>query len=261
MLALVSPDGHRQWAQETAGAEQAALDYLAREVPLWKTGNGCYSCHNNGDGARVLYIAQRLGWKIPDRALRDTTRWLIRPQDWDDNRGEPEFSDKKLARIQFAAALEAAVEAGLATRETLAEAARSLVPYQEDDGSWKIDAGGSVGSPITYGAALATYMARRVLKSARAPALVEAIQRADNWFERTAPKNLPAASATVLALSDMSPGGGITQRRAGAVTLIANSQNSDGGWGPYLHAPSEPFDTALALLAARLATHIARQAH
>ncbi len=236
-------------AQGTVGAEQAALDYLAQEVPRWQTGNGCYSCHNNGDGARVLYIAQRLGWKIPNRALRDSTRWLIRPQDWDDNRGEPEFSDKKLARIQFAAALEAAVEAELASLELLAKAARSLVPYQENDGSWKIDASGSAGSPTTYGAALATHMARRVLKSARVPALDEAIQKADRWFERTEPKNLPAASATVLALADMSPGGGITQRRAGAVTLITNAQNSDGGWGPYLHAPSEPFDTALALLA------------
>jgi hypothetical protein len=236
-------------ARDAVGREQAALDYLAQEVPLWKTGNGCYSCHNNGDGARVLYVAQHMGLKMPDRALLDTTRWLVRPQDWDDNRGEPEFSDKKLARIQFAAALEAAVRAGFASRKVLVKAAQSLLPYQETDGSWKIDAGGSVGSPTTYGAAVATYLAGRVLKSAREPAFDAGIERARRWFERTEPKNVPAASATLLALADASTGVGGAEREAGAVTLITKAQNSDGGWGPYRNSPSEPFDTALALLA------------
>ncbi|HUG82123.1 MAG TPA: prenyltransferase/squalene oxidase repeat-containing protein [Bryobacterales bacterium] len=234
-------------AQNASGAETAALDYLSQQVPLWKTGNGCYSCHNNGDGARVLYAAQRLGHK--PAPLQDTTDWLSRPQDWDENRGAPEFSDKKLARIQFAAALEAAVEAGLAPRQALVTAARSLLPHQESDGSWKIDESGLAGSPITYGAALATYAARRVLKSAGDPTLDEAIDRASLWFERTAPKNVLDASATVLALSDASPRSGIAQRRGESVALISAAQNGDGGWGPYLNSPSEPFDTALALLA------------
>ncbi|MDA1312985.1 MAG: terpene cyclase/mutase family protein [Acidobacteria bacterium] len=236
-------------AQQANRAERAALDYLAQEVPLWKTGNGCYSCHNNGDGARVLYTAQRLGWKLPRPALQDTTDWLNRPQDWDSNRGAPEFSDKELARIQFAAALEAAVQAGLVPREALVTAARSLLPHQENDGSWKIDASGLAGSPITYGTALATYTARRVLKSAADPSLNDAIERASRWFERTTPKNVLDASATVLALSEVSPQGGFAERRAESVALISGAQNGDGGWGPYRNAPSEPFDTALALLA------------
>lgn len=246
-LGLAGPQAAR--AQNANGAETAALDYLAQQVPLWKTGNGCYSCHNNGDGGRALYAAQRLGRKSAPSALQDTTDWLSRPQDWDENRGAPEFSDKKLARIQFAAALEAAVQAGLAPRQALVTAARSLLPHQERDGSWKIDVSGLAGSPITYGAALATYAARRVLKSAGDPSLDEAIDRASLWFERTAPKNVLDASATVLALSDASPHSGIAQRRGESIALISAAQNGDGGWGPYLNSPSEPFDTALALLA------------
>src|SRR5438477_9197230 len=85
--------------------EQRALDYLIREVPRWSKENGCFSCHNNGDGARALYVAKQAGYRIPESALSDTTRWLLTPKDWDHNRVNPAFSDKKLSRIQFAAAL------------------------------------------------------------------------------------------------------------------------------------------------------------
>ena len=240
------PAGQPAGAQQRASVENKAVAYLAREVPLWKSENGCYSCHNNGDGARVLYIGHRLGWKQPEAVLRDTTAWLSDPQGWDTNKGDPAFSDKKLARIQFAAALDEAVATGLAPRDALVEAARSLLTHQEDDGSWRVDARGSIGSPITYGAALATYMARRVLMQADEPSFHDAIQHADRWFARFEPKNVLEASATVLALAD-GPSGGET--RGDVVALIVEAQNRDGGWGPYAKSPSEPFDTALALLA------------
>src|SRR4051812_20412509 len=95
-----------------AGAEGRALAYLAREVPRWSAENKCYSCHNNGDAARALYVAVRLARRVPDPALADTTRWLAHPERWDNNGGEGAASDKKLARIQFAAALVAALDAG-----------------------------------------------------------------------------------------------------------------------------------------------------
>ncbi len=61
-------------------AEQRAIDYLAREVPRWSKENHCFSCHNNGDAARALYVARRLGYRVPGEALADTTAWLLRPQ-------------------------------------------------------------------------------------------------------------------------------------------------------------------------------------
>src|SRR5437588_8958798 len=92
--------------------ERRALAYLAQEVPRWSRENKCYSCHNDGDAARALYTAVRLGCSVPPKALRDTSGWLVRPQQWDHNGGESPFSDKKLARIQFAAALAEGVAAG-----------------------------------------------------------------------------------------------------------------------------------------------------
>src|SRR6266849_6202510 len=92
---------------------EGALAYLADEVPRWKRENQCYSCHNNGDAARALYAAKRLAYRVPAAALRDTTAWVSDPGRWDTNRGNPAFSDKKLARIQFAASLAAAFDAGV----------------------------------------------------------------------------------------------------------------------------------------------------
>lgn len=41
-----------------------AVAYLEREVPKWKRENGCYSCHNNGDGLRGLLAARRAGFAV-----------------------------------------------------------------------------------------------------------------------------------------------------------------------------------------------------
>src|SRR5438270_2003806 len=92
--------------------EARAVAFLAREVPRWSRENHCYSCHNNGDAARALYTAARLGLAVPPEAMADTTRWLSKPDGWDDNGGEGPFSGKRLARIEFAAALATAVAAG-----------------------------------------------------------------------------------------------------------------------------------------------------
>ena len=218
---------------------QRAVDYLAREVPRWSRENGCFSCHNNGDGARALYVAARRGYKVPAEALADTTQWLLKPAEWDNNRANPAFGDKKLARIQFAAAL---VEASDATREALTRAAESLLPYQEADGSWQVDVG-AVGSPVTYGAALATYMARRTIEAAYADRFSAALSRANLWLLRNPPRSTLDQAAMLLALSGAEP---VVRQ---SLDLLLRAQSSGGGWGPYPQAPAEPFDTAVALLA------------
>lgn len=232
-----------------APAEDRAIAYLAREVPLWSKQNRCFSCHNNGDGARALYAARQLRHRVPAEALDDTTKWLLRPLEWDNNRGDPAFSDKKLARIQFAASLTEGVEAGvIRERNALRQAAESLLPYQEADGSWQVDTGAAVGSPATYGAHLATYMARRTLERADASRFQDPITRADRWFLETTASTTLDAAAVVLALADRrDPRAEAKVRRY--LKMILHGPGSDGGWGPQPHSPSEPFDTAVVLLA------------
>jgi hypothetical protein len=216
-------------------AAQRAVDFLAREVPHWSRENGCFSCHNNGDGARVLYVALQRGYRVPDSALADTARWLQTPADWDKNRGNPVFSDKKLARIQFAAAL---TQSGV-NRTSLADAATSLLRYQDADGSWTVDAGAAVGSPVTYGAPLATFLTMQTLLAADAAKFGEPIARAKRWLSGVKASNVPDAAALLMA----------APRRRDCTDFLLAAQASDGGWGPHAMSPAEPFDTALALLA------------
>ncbi len=229
--------------------EERALAYLAREVPRWAAENKCYSCHNNGDAARALFAAVRLGRRVPPAALADTTRWLSRPAGWDRNGGDGPFTDRKLARLQFAAALVEAVEAGLVKdAAALARAAEMVAGHQEKDGSWATDAEGVLGSPATHGQALATYLARRTLTRADAGKYAGAIARADAWARRASIQTVPDAAGVLLILGRSDDDAAAAQRQA-AVAFLRKAEGREGGWGPYVNSPAEAFDTAVALLA------------
>ena len=236
-------------AQNSPTPEARAVAFLSKEVPRWSKENGCYSCHNNGDGARALYVAKRLSHPVTREALADTTAWLLRPNEWDNNKGNPGFSDKKLARIQFAASLLEALDAGeIRDAKLLVEAANALEKEQERDGSWRVDVESAIGSPATYGTYLATYMARRTLEKADAVRFAVQIARADSFLTEAKVETMLAAAAVALGLHDrLDPRA--KNSAFEAVILILRSQASDGGWGPYLNAPSEAFDTAIVLLA------------
>ncbi|HEV8147307.1 MAG TPA: hypothetical protein VGP79_13035 [Bryobacteraceae bacterium] len=216
--------------------EQRAIDYLRVEVPRWSRENGCFSCHNNGDAARALFAARDHGMKVPREALADTLGWLSRPAVWQENKGNPAFSDKKLARLQFAAAL---ADAGVDAR-ALREAAEQIVAEQEADGSWIVDASTPAGSPVTWGTALATFLTRQTLE--RAGGAPESVAKATAWLQRLTPSNVPEAAVKLMAIPDA----GTAQKM-----LLDAQSPSDGGWGPIRGAPSEVFDTALTMLALR----------
>jgi hypothetical protein len=228
-------------------AGQRAIEYLSREVPRWANENRCYSCHNNGDAARAVYAAVKR-YRVPEEALRDTTEWLANPSLWDSNRGDPAFSDKKLARIQFASALATASNAGFVpSQRPLIEAAESLLPDQETDGAWLVDGGELPGSPVTYGNTLATYMARNAIERANqhsaSPRFADSVRRANQWLLARKPASVPDAAALLLAFPNHD------RVRHDGLEFLTRTHTSDGGWGPHLYAPAEAFDTALALLA------------
>ena len=216
--------------------QERAITYLEREVRDWKLNNGCFSCHNNGDGARALYSARVAGYRVDRAALEETTGWLRDPAGWDDNQGDPGFSDKALALVQWAAT---AARAGMDAATLSAEA---LADSQNGDGSWAGEAKGSVGSPATWGGALATAIAVDVLRMTDQERYVDEIARAEAWLQQIHPKNTPQAAALVFAFGSRDVG------ERGRNFLRA-AQTSDSGWGPYPNAPSEIFDTALATLA------------
>lgn len=185
-------------------AEAKAIAYLQVEVPRWRKENGCFSCHNNGDGGRALALAAQRGWAEAPEPVTN----------WENDRSNPAFSDKKLARIHFADGA-------------------ALAADQLPDGSWKIDGEESLGSPVTYGRPLATYL---TLQKIRAGGLYEAAKKADAWLRSLKPVSVVDSAAKSMATGLPEP-------------ILLAAQNADGGWGPYPGRPSEVFDTAVALLA------------
>jgi Squalene-hopene cyclase C-terminal domain len=232
-----------------ASPEGRALAFLSREVPQWPIQNKCYSCHNNGDAARALYTAKRLGRPLDDKALADTTNWLSKPAGWDHNGGEGEFNDKRLARLQFAASLsEAKLDGLVRQRESFDRAAAWVAELQDKDGSWPMNTGGAPGAPATHGTALATFLARRTLQRLDERRYAKEMARADAWTRKTAVSGVLDAAAVLLLLDQATDADALAQRRR-CLELIRKGEAKSGGWGPHVTSPSEVFDTAIVVLA------------
>ena len=236
-------------ADPPATAESRATAQLARWVPAWPAEEKCFSCHHSGVAAGSLYAAVRLGHKVPDKALEETTRWLSRPEKWDPKREGGAPTDQALVRIQFGAALAEALDAGvLKERRPLLDAAKLIAADQREDGAWRVNAEGSLGSPTTLGSALATHLARRVLVKADARAHADAVGKADCWLRQVEAKSVPDTAAVLLALEGADDREA-SARRQRCLDVLRKGQDRRGGWGPYATSAPEPFDTALALLA------------
>ena len=234
--------------------EARAAAYLSREVPRWRQEHPCYSCHNNGDGTRALIAAARAGL-VAGTALRDEVGWLRTPERWALNADDGGVKDLPLARIQFASALDQLVRVGRAEAAELARAAALVAADQRPDGSWPISAAAALGSPAGYGTTLATALARQLLERVDDPAATAGVARADAWLRTLDVQSVLDAAAVLLGLG-APPGPEAAAQVTRALGILAEGQARDGGWGPYVTSPSEPFDTALALLA--LAPHRGR---
>ena len=232
-----------------SGPEARAIAFLSREVPRWKRENDCYSCHNNGDAARALLTAAARGYQIGS-AIDDTLEWLRSPSRWNHNKTQGGIDDKPLARVQFAGALAIAVDHARASREALREAAAMLVADQKSDGSWQLDTSQSIGSPATYGTAIATWLARGSVVAADDRTLDAAASRADAWLRSASVETVLDAAAVVLGLDRAGDGPAQSQRRR-ALETVKRGQAPAGGWGPYVTSAPEVFDTAVVLLALR----------
>ncbi len=231
-------------------AEDRGVAYLVREVPRWRAEHPCYSCHNNGDAARALIAAGRRGHRI-GAALDGTLEWLTHPERWDQNKREGGFDDKALAHVQFAGGLTSAHDAKLSPSSSAAVAAAAalVAADQKSDGAWRLDTSQSiVGSPVTYGSPLVTWSALRTLKAARDRRFDAAIARGETWLRDLQVATVLDAAAVILAL-DRADDARAAAQRARCLEIIQKGQAPDGGWGPYVTSASEPFDTAVVLLA------------
>lgn len=234
-------------ADPIAPAIARGVGYLSKEVPKWKAEHPCYSCHNNGDAARAMLVAGAKGYDI-GTSLDDTLAFLKQPAKWDQNKAPDGFDDKRLARVQFASALAVAERHGKAASTDIDQAAKLLVADQQADGSWTLDQSQSIASPATYGPIIATWSARTTLISSGMQPDNFTIVQADRWFRGLAPENVIDAAGTLLGLELASDVMADNLRRT-CLSIIRNGQSPEGGWGPYVTAKPQVFDTAMTVLA------------
>jgi len=248
LLSLSCSHANRRHFQRKEAVDRAVA-FLSVEVPWWSCENSCFSCHNNGDGARALYLAAQQSAGVPVDSLVETTAWLAQPESWHENKGDPGFSDQRLANIQFAASMLAAIGSGFMTnQEAVLTAARLLIEDQDANGSWSIEPGNPIGSPATYGTALATLMAINTLKVAGSENAVHSVRAAERWLSRIPVTSVPAAATTLLAFAGRHSATEGTRIEL-ALSFLSEARTSEGAWGPYAGSPAEVFDTSLALLA------------
>ena len=231
-------------------AIKRGVAFLAKEVPKWHAEHPCYSCHNNGDATRALIVAGMRGYDIGS-AVDDTIDFLRVPSRWDQNKAPGGLDDRTLARIQFASALSIAARAGRAPDSTLVDAAKIIAADQQGDGSWVLNASKGLASPTTYGTLLATASARATLiASGREPDDFAVVQM-DKFFRGVTPESVIDAAAVALGL-DVAEDVMAENLRADCLRIIREGQGPSGGWGPFVTAPPQVFDTAITVLALSL---------
>ena len=233
-------------AQPATTPEAKAVAYLAKQLAGWKGKQGCASCHHSGEAAWALSMAAHRGHDVGD-ALNDTRVFLQAPAGWAANKSHGD--DEVLMRLQFASALAAAGERDVAPSPALVEAAKLILADQMQDGSWVPDAADPPNSPLTWGTAVATSMARTTLIASGREPDDFAVAQTDRWLRTVEVTTVPDAAGVVLGL-------GVTsdvmadKQRAKYLNLLRFAQRDTGGWGPMPNAESATtFDTALVLLA------------
>jgi hypothetical protein len=230
----------------TAAPEAKAAAFLAGAVTAWRKAHDCQSCHHSGDAARALFRAVSRGHASSD-VLETTRAFLDAPASWERNKGHE--ADEVLARLQFSAALAMAREHDVNPAPPLVAAVKMLLGDQMPDGSWVPDASDGPGSPLTWGTAVATWMARSTLIASGREPDDFAVAQIDRWFRTAEAATISDAAGIVLGL-------GITsdvmadKQRATNLNLLRYAQRESGGWGAVPAAESATvFDTALVLMA------------
>lgn len=233
-------------AQAPATPEAKAVAFLLKEVPTWLAEQGCASCHHSGDAARALFMAAHRGHDVGD-ALKDARAFLEAPASWAANKGHGD--DEVLMRLQFASALAAAGERDLNPSPALVDAAKVILADQVPDGSWVPDASDPPHTPITWGTAVATWMARATLIASGREPDDFAVAQTDRWLRTAEATTVSDAAGIVLGL-------GVTsdvmadKQRAALLNRLRFAQRESGGWGATPGAESATaYDTAIVLLA------------
>ncbi len=146
-------------------AMRRAFNYLLDESSNWSGENNCFSCHNNGDAVRALLAYQQEPHTFAGSSWRKLLKWFDQPGEWLKSPSDEFGESPILTFIQFGTARLAAQSGGLMAKNRVIESAiqEELLKSQSPEGYWKVEPEGHIGSPGTYGNALASFQAISIL--------------------------------------------------------------------------------------------------
>ena len=231
-------------------AMKQAAAYLKREAEVWPDENGCYSCHNNGDAARVLFGQHDFSSQLQGERWKTMLNWYVQPEKWLSAKTDEVSLSPALYTIQFGKGLLSAETSGLLapTQQQRYEVGRLVADHQNEQGYWPIEPAGTVGSPGTYGNTLGVAFALDILSACSDATFETNIGRANQWLFSQIPSATVDIAGTLLALKhSTNPTKRSIQSRL--TEQLIQRQSQSGGWGPYQNRWPEVFDTSIAMIA------------
>jgi hypothetical protein len=218
---------------------------------------GCISCHHEGLGSTTLNFLRRKGFTIDEPLASQQAAALHRWYDEFTPLYHRALSDEKAAReadffediaVQMGYMLGGLLDSGQKPDATTDAAARVLLEFQQDDGSWTYT---YAREPLQSSDFATTALAARVLlaytpkdQSGNAEA---ALARATRWLLENTPESTDDLAFRLLGLRWLRASAEEVQAAAQRLSAI---QREDGGWGQLASSEtSDAYASGLALIA------------
>ncbi|GIW96432.1 MAG: hypothetical protein KatS3mg110_4473 [Pirellulaceae bacterium] len=246
LLACGDPPAAAPAGHEMQKTLETARRFLRNQERTWREDNGCFSCHNQGIALRALWISDPPDGSDPTAVPQHLRRWLVQPATWQ-TVDDPAGGDQRLADLHFGRAALAGQQRGILEidQHVRAQIGRQIVAHLRE-GHWPADVTSPLASPLSPGPMWGTLLACQILEECdSASQWRPALQAAYQWILQTAPGNTPDVAAQLIAALPAEQHAVLDR----CFQQLRDSQNPDGGWGPFPGKPSEPFDTALVLIA------------
>lgn len=261
-LLLTLPAMANQGDPTVRKSAQRGINFLASSTAAWQKQHQCYGCHVQAVTLEGLAVGKHHQYEVPAKDLSIILDGVL------NSNGGARIGDglspnlyPRTSRIFGGVAFaryDKYVDAKL--RDDLHKVARSLLEYQQEDGSVH---GDHESFPVTAGAMQATYQAlqtwRQVYARTADDAWLAPIRRAENFISKKAagwegnPKGVSLQDVNYALLGLTAAGATRSETVAGTVArYLLSLQNKDGGWG-FSEGTSDPFATGQTVYALRQA--------
>jgi hypothetical protein len=261
-LLLALPATANQGDPAVRKSAQRGINFLARSTAAWQQEHQCYGCHVQAVTLEGLAVGKHHQYEVPSKELTVILDGVLKSNGG--ARTEGGLSQNLFPRTArtFGGVAFARYDKYVDTklRDDLHKLARTLLEYQEPDGSVK---GDHESHPVTTGPLQATYQAmqtwRQVYARTADDAWLAPIRRAEDFVAKKAaswegnPKGVYLQDVNYALLGLTAAGASRSETVAGKVaSYLLTQQNKDGGWG-FNAGTSDPFATGQTVYALRQA--------